>query len=84
MERCQQQKYIVFTDNFYTSPDLADDLHQRGIELMGTSRTNRTGVPAELKDTKSFDRADRGDARYVREEHKVFVQWKDRRVVSML
>ena len=51
MERYEDQNYIVFTDNFYISPTLADHLHQRGIQLTGTLRTKRTGVPPQLKDT---------------------------------
>ena len=54
MEDYHLQNYVVCTDNFYTSPALATSLHADGVELVGTLRLNRVGVPAVLKDTKAF------------------------------
>ena len=77
---------ILFTDNFYTSPALAESLLERGSHLVGTVRTNRRGYPMQLKtDLKNFEKhAERGETRYVREGNILVQQWKDRRVVSML
>ena len=80
-----EQGYVVYTDNFYTSPALANALTARGVELVGTLRANRVGTPASLKDTKHFERnAPRGDMRYVRSNGLLFIQWVDKRVVTML
>ena len=77
---------VVYTDNFYTSPALAQSLLERGFHLVGTIRTNRRGFPVQLKaDTKDFEKhAPRGAMRYVRDGNMLLQQWKDRRVVSML
>ena len=77
---------VLYTDNFYTSPALAQSLLERGFHLVGTIRTNRRGFPVQLKaDTKDFEKhAPRGAMRYVRDGNMLFQQWKDRRVVSML
>ena len=85
MQAHQQQQYVVYTDNFYTSPSLADALTAQSIGLVGTLRLNRVGVPDALKDSKTYEKdAARGDARYVRVNNKVFIQWKDKRVVTVL
>ena len=66
--------YVVFTDDYYTSPQLADSLLAHKTHLVGTLRVNRVNVPAILKDTKAFDKKERGAMRYVRSGEKVFVQ----------
>ena len=40
----------LYTDNFFTSPELYSELHSRGFEACGTLRLNRHGVPPEAKD----------------------------------
>ena len=40
--------YIVVTENFYTSPILAQELQNRGIECLGTVKGNTRGFPKEL------------------------------------
>ena len=85
LEKHHGQHYIAYTDNFYTSPALADSLQECGIELVGTLRVNRAGVPQILKEVKEFKKkAKRGDIWYVRDFGKLFLQWKDKRVVSMM
>ena len=54
MEDYHLQNYVVFTDNFYTSPALATSLRADGVKLVGTLRPNRVGALAVLKDTKAF------------------------------
>jgi hypothetical protein len=36
-------------DNFFSSPDLFDDLAQKKINCCGTVRLNRKGMPKDLK-----------------------------------
>jgi hypothetical protein len=38
-----------YMDNFFSSPDLFDDLHSRKVNCCGTVRLNRKGMPQELK-----------------------------------
>ena len=43
------QGYLVFFDNFYTSPELVKALKARGIEATGTIRVSRHGVPEVVR-----------------------------------
>lgn len=38
----------LFTDNFYTSPQLAADLHESRTYLVGTVRSHRSGIPKDF------------------------------------
>lgn len=59
----EKKGHIVFTDNFYTSPTLADFLLSRDTYLCGTIRTNRKGYPKDLVPTKAQSRRlQRGDS----------------------
>ena len=42
--------YLVFVDNFYTSPNLFLDLFNKGVCGTGTMRTNRKNYPPELRE----------------------------------
>jgi hypothetical protein len=42
----QQQHYILYTDNWFTSPALLNALAHKGIRLCGAVRSNRRGMPA--------------------------------------
>ena len=44
----ENQGYIVVTDKFYTSPTLAQELLQKGINSLGTVKGNTRGLPKEL------------------------------------
>ena len=44
----ENQGYIVVTDNFYTSPTLAQKVMQKGIHSLGTVKGNTRGLPKEL------------------------------------
>ena len=84
-----KQGYVIHTDNFYTSEKLATALMKDGIQIIGTIKLNRTGVPPMLKsDVKAFEKnAERGTMRYARSNSNnniLYVQWKDRRAVTML
>ena len=85
-EDLAHQGYVLFTDNFYTSPTLATSLLNRETYLVGTVSVNRRGIPEELNyDTNAFENhAERWSTRYVRQGDILVQQWKDKRVVSML
>jgi hypothetical protein len=42
----QQQQHILFTDSWFTSPAVLDELKRRGIHCCGSVRRNRKGMPA--------------------------------------
>ena len=77
------QGYRLFTDNFYTSTILLIDLLKKGIMACGTILLNRKGIPADLKDTSTLNKA-RGSNRFVREGNLLFMQWRDNKIVNFL
>ena len=79
------QHYQLFTDNYYTSHTLATSLLHRNTYLVGTVRSNRQGFPDRLKQVAAFQRhGQRGDMRYERVGEIVYVQWLDKRSVTVL
>ena len=48
------QGYQVFCDNFYSSISLFSDLLENGIAVTGTVRTNRVGVPSDVRQLKEI------------------------------
>jgi len=41
----QHQQHILFTDNWFTSPAVLDELKRRGIRCCGSVKRNRRGMP---------------------------------------
>ena len=70
--------HILYTDNFYTSPNLADYLHQNNTGLVGTVRANRKGMP------KFPSKMNTGQVIRKKKGQKMTLKWKDRRDVHML
>ena len=50
--RLKNKGYRVFLDNFYSSPALLQDLLEEGFEACGTLRSNRKGIPEDVKTAK--------------------------------
>jgi len=46
VQQYHQQQLVLFTDNWFTSPTLADALAARGIRLCGSVNSRRKGMPA--------------------------------------
>ena len=44
--------YCLYTNNFYTSPTLADTLVDFNTDTIGTVKVARKDVPAKIKDAK--------------------------------
>ena len=55
VEPLQGLGYHVITDRFYSSPELAKQLEQRGLICTGTVQVNRRGMPLAVK-SKTSDR----------------------------
>jgi len=72
----------LYMDNFFSSPDLYDDLAQKKIFCCGTVRLHRKGMPKDLK-LKTL-RLKRGDIRVRTRGHLTAVVWKDKRDVCLL
>jgi len=69
-------------DNFFSSPDLHDDLVQKKMFYCGTVRPHRKGMPKDLK-PKSL-RLKRGDIRVRTGGDLTAVVWKDKRDVCLV
>ena len=78
--RLQGKGYVVVTDNFYSSPSLFRELLGKGFAACGTSRKNRRGIPASMRDTTLR----RGEVISSVDDSILALKWKDKRDVLML
>lgn len=77
--------YVIYTDNFYTSPTLADYLYSRKTYLCGTIRTNRKGYPrALIQQPRQAKRLDRGSSDWLMCRPLLATYWKDNQIVYYL
>ena len=81
----EKKGYVIYTDNFYTSPVLADFLYARQTYLCGTIRTNRKGYPKALVQTAAQGRRmERGSSDWLMCGPFLATYWKDNRIVYYL
>ena len=71
--------YTLYTDNFYTSPLLCEDLLQKGIYSCGTVPINKKLFPKALLDKSS--KLKRGESLFCHHGHITAVKWLDRKEV---
>ena len=74
--------YHLFTDRYYTSCVLADELLKRRIHLTGTVMKNRSGLPASVK--KKIKLKQQETQAWVKGNKMVCLVWQDKRQVLML
>ena len=80
-ERLKGRGYVVFTDNFYSSPPLFRELSEEGFGAVGTVRLNRKGVPMSVR---SAILQKGGVVSEVDDGGVMALKWKDKRDVAML
>lgn len=74
----EKKVYVIFTDNFYTSPQLVDYLFFRDTYLCGTVRTKRKRFPKPLvKSQAEQRRLQRGDFDWLMCGPLITSFWKD-------
>ena len=79
MEPLMGHGYSLFTDNFYTSPDLAVELYSRKTLLTGTTRVNRRHLPKCVK-----ERLQKGQVQAARKGPLLALGWEDKKHVVMV
>lgn len=72
----------VYTDRYYTSPELAKELLKIDCLLTRTVMTNRIGLPPGMKERGK--KMKKGDIISKRKGSTLIVSWKDKRAVHML
>ncbi|XP_064598403.1 piggyBac transposable element-derived protein 4-like [Liolophura sinensis] len=72
--------YNLYTDNYYTSPRLFQDLHASATNAVVTVRMNRKEMPIAIKNAK----LKKGEAIFRQRDSIVALKWKDKRDVAML
>lgn len=71
--------YSIYTDNYYSSPTLFDELYAEDTLAVGTVRVNRKEMPTVFK-----LKLKKGEARYRQRNNLMAVKWADKRDVTML
>ncbi|XP_035217648.1 piggyBac transposable element-derived protein 4-like [Stegodyphus dumicola] len=72
--------HCVTTDNFYTSPELAELLIAYKTDIYGTVRLNRKGMPIDLKKRK----LKKGEIAAFQKGKIMVLKWKDKKDVALL
>ena len=80
MDPLKDLGYDLYTDRFYTSPILAEELLSIGTTLTGTVMCNRKNMPAASKSKKQR----KGEVDTYRKGALVVVQWTDKRTLTTL
>ncbi|KAG8236323.1 hypothetical protein J437_LFUL018599 [Ladona fulva] len=75
-----EKGYCVTTDNFYTSPELAEALISHSCDTYGTVRVTRKGMPEQLKRKK----IKKGEVAAFQKGKIMVLRWKDKKEVTLL
>ena len=80
LENLENRGHHVYMDNYYTSPSLFQNLRHLGFGACGTIRTNRHGVPDEIK-----AKLQKGEiVSKMIDDDVMALKWMDKRPVAML
>ena len=72
--------YCLYTDNYYTSPALADALAEHETDTVGTVRVVRKDVPRKVKESK----LKKGEIVAEYRKKSMVLKWKDKKDVCVL
>ena len=72
--------YLLYTDNFYSSPALFPELTERGFGACGTARKDRRGIPTSIRHTG----LKKGEIVSSVDDGVLSLKWRDKRDVTML
>ena len=75
--RLKNKGYIVYTDNFYSSPALFKALAQHGFGAVGTARKDRRDIPKIISGAVLA----KGNVVSTRKDGVLSLKWKDKRDV---
>ena len=70
--------YLLYTDNFYSSPALFRELTERGFGACGTARKDRRGIPASIRHTG----LKKGEIVSSVDDGVLSLKWRDKRDVT--
>ena len=74
------QGYCITTDNFYTSPELADYLISHKTDIYGTMRVHRKEVPSEMQKAK----LKKGEIIAFQRGKVMVMKWRDKKDICLL
>ena len=77
----QDKGHDLYTDRFYTSVELADELTKMGFSITGTIQKNRKFLPTKIK---KLSKMSKGSVITFRKKEKMLLAWMDKRIVFML
>jgi Transposase IS4 len=78
----QHQQYFLFTDNWFTSPAVLDELKRRGIHCCGSVKRNRRGMPV-IADAE-MDALRQGEWLQRQKGDSTVAVWRDRKAMWLL
>jgi hypothetical protein len=86
VEGLENKNHVMVCDNFFTSVGLFMELKNMGIYATGTMRSNRVGLPLELKNTRAFSRVPQGTLEWRMHESRTIscVLWKNKKPVLLI
>ena len=79
-QRVEGKGYLLYTDNFYSSPALFRELTERGFGACGTARKDRRGIPTFIRHTG----LKKGEIVSSVDDGVLSLKWRDKRDVTML
>jgi hypothetical protein len=81
----ENKNHILYIDNFFTSPALANALASKGIAVCGAVRMNRKNLPdPAFLNEEILKEMKRGDTMYFRNDNMNLLCWKDQQVLKLL
>lgn len=80
MEPLLDKGFTLFTDNYYSCPELSNKLADRDTNTVGTVRNNRVGLSRAIR----VIPLQKGDIAFRRKGPLVYLRWKDKKDVYLL